>query len=342
MQRRPLQDDIYESVVEYITNSALASGARVRDTDVATELGVSRTPVREALYRLQRDGLIDHPVGRGFRVRPLSMTEAEATYPILWTLEGLALRMSGPLATVPGKMEELDRLARAIEAAPTALGRVALDNDWHTLLLAECRNPRLLQMIADLKTVCSPVRSPLHVRPASRPPFRLPITSRSATCRAPRYERGGHPCRNPLALRPRPAPRAHHSGICRSGICRSGIRRMTGAGAEPWPHAGRHHLRRDAARDLWRRHAARAQCDPVAPALGERVDQERNRFGSPLVQMARRHDSSTPRGGVRPKRRVRNGLDRQSRACSPSPVPASCPRTGNRSTPACARVLIST
>jgi DNA-binding GntR family transcriptional regulator len=153
MQRRPLQDDIYDSVVEYITNSALESGARVRDTDVATQLGVSRTPVREALYRLQRDGLIDHPVGRGFRVRPLSMTEAEATYPILWTLEGLALRTSGPLTAAPDKMEELDRLARAIEAAPTALRRVALDNDWHTLLLAGCRNPRLLQMIADSKTV---------------------------------------------------------------------------------------------------------------------------------------------------------------------------------------------
>lgn len=153
MQRRPLQDDIYESVVDYVTNGALKAGTRVRDTDVATELGVSRTPVREALYRLQRDGLIDHPVGRGFRVRPLSMTEAEATYPILWTLEGLALRLSDPLAAAPGKKRELDRLAGAIEAAPTAVRRVALDNDWHTLLLAQCRNPRLLQLIGDLKTV---------------------------------------------------------------------------------------------------------------------------------------------------------------------------------------------
>ena len=59
---------------------------------MAAELGASRTPLREALFSLVHEGLIDATPDRGFSVKPLSSREVREIYPILWTLESLAVQ----------------------------------------------------------------------------------------------------------------------------------------------------------------------------------------------------------------------------------------------------------
>ncbi len=148
--RRLLREDVYREVFERIVHGGLPPGARVRDSAIAEQLGVSRTPVREALVRLTEDGFLNADAGRGFRVRVLSADEVLDTYPILWTLEGLGLR-----AAVPLTAGQLDRL-RALNARLAAAGddiprRITLDEEWHRALLAGCGNRELLRLIDAMK-----------------------------------------------------------------------------------------------------------------------------------------------------------------------------------------------
>ncbi len=63
-----LSDEVYARIGAAILDGTLAPGERLRDVDIATQLGISRTPVREALQRLERFGLVEVAVGRYTRV----------------------------------------------------------------------------------------------------------------------------------------------------------------------------------------------------------------------------------------------------------------------------------
>lgn len=150
--RVPLRDQVHHAIVDRILRDELKPGARISDTALARELGVSRTPIREALLRLEREGFLEVDVGRGFFVKPLSLAEVRETYPILWTLEVLALRLSPPpeRATVA----ELDRINRELAGAgDDPERRTDLDVAWHAAMVSGCPNARLLELIASVKAV---------------------------------------------------------------------------------------------------------------------------------------------------------------------------------------------
>lgn len=150
--RVPLREQVHRAIVGRILREELAPGARISDSALAQELGVSRTPVREALLRLEREGFLEVDVGRGFFVKALSPRELREVYPIVWTLELLALRTS-PL---PGRarVAELDRInGELATAGDDPERRTDLDVAWHRALLDGCGNQRLLEMIAAQKAV---------------------------------------------------------------------------------------------------------------------------------------------------------------------------------------------
>jgi DNA-binding GntR family transcriptional regulator len=125
-------------------------GARVKDADIAQELGVSRTPVREALIRLAREGALEADVGRGFRVKSLQIEELREVGAILAVLEPLALDL------VPAfPAERLERLAATARRLEQTRGDIdaciELDDEWHRILLEECPNRRLLGLIESLR-----------------------------------------------------------------------------------------------------------------------------------------------------------------------------------------------
>lgn len=147
--RTPLRDEVYRQLLDRIARGDLPSGSRVRDTQMASELGVSRTPVREALLRLAREGVVDADMGRGFSIRALDATEMRETGAILSDLEGLALRLSGKIS--PDRLADLgaiDRELAGIRGDPDRC--IDLDEQWHRTLLQDCPNQRLLSMIATL------------------------------------------------------------------------------------------------------------------------------------------------------------------------------------------------
>jgi DNA-binding GntR family transcriptional regulator len=149
--RVPLRDQVHHAIVGRILRDDLKPGARISDTALARELGVSRTPIREALLRLEREGFLQADVGRGFFVKPLSVREVREVYPVLWTLEVLALRTCAPLT--PARRAELNRINAALEGESQPERRIDLDSAWHQALLETCGNDYLLGLIASLKAV---------------------------------------------------------------------------------------------------------------------------------------------------------------------------------------------
>ncbi len=128
----------------------MAPGTRIRDAGLAAELGVSRTPVREALIRLAREGALDADVGRGFRVSSLDPVELQEAGAILAALEPLALDL------VPGfpadRLDRLGAIARRLEQTRGDIDTcIELDDEWHRTLLEQCPNRRLLAMIETLR-----------------------------------------------------------------------------------------------------------------------------------------------------------------------------------------------
>lgn len=148
--RKPLRQDVYNELVSRIYDHRFAPGAVLRDTELAISLGVSRTPVREALIRLQQDRLVDADVGRGFRVSELQVSEIQQLYPIIWTLEALALR-SCP-AFSDERIRKLKVLNKRLQGADTPADIVAGDDAWHRALLGRCANAELGELIRLLKT----------------------------------------------------------------------------------------------------------------------------------------------------------------------------------------------
>lgn len=147
--RTPLRNEVYREILERIYRGDLPAGTRVRDTALAAQLGVSRTPVREALIRLSREGVVDADMGRGFTVGRLDPAEMRETGAILSALECLALQHCGDIpAARLARLSEIDgELARTRGDVDRC---IVLDEEWHRTLLQDCPNGRLRDIIATL------------------------------------------------------------------------------------------------------------------------------------------------------------------------------------------------
>lgn len=97
IERSSLRTQVGDVVRKWITEGKLRPGIRIQEPKMAAQLGVSRTPLREALFQLERDGLVRSDPGKGFRVVPISVAMIREAYPILGALERLALHSSGPV-----------------------------------------------------------------------------------------------------------------------------------------------------------------------------------------------------------------------------------------------------
>jgi DNA-binding GntR family transcriptional regulator len=156
--RSPLGDQVYVQILQRIERGDLPTASRLRDSVLATELGVSRTPVREALVRLAREGVIAAEPGRGFRLTPMSKQELREIGTILAALEPLALDLA-PEPTAD-RLTRLAEVVRRLEQTRGDTGAcVELDDQFHRVLLEGCPNRRLLRLVDTLRRA---VRRYLH------------------------------------------------------------------------------------------------------------------------------------------------------------------------------------
>ncbi|GAA2079729.1 GntR family transcriptional regulator [Streptomyces albiaxialis] len=151
IERRPLREQVKDEILELLGQGRLDTGEPINEIQLAEEVGVSRTPLREALISLEREGIITSERGKGFRFAPIGARELRDVTAILISLESLALELSSPehLASIaPRLLEE----ARAFSAPQAPHGTIErYDDAWHDLLLSGCRNTRLMDMISSLK-----------------------------------------------------------------------------------------------------------------------------------------------------------------------------------------------
>lgn len=143
--RDNMSDAVAGEVRNRIVDGRLAAGARINEVHLSQELGVSRTPLREALAKLSQEGALDAVPRIGYSVRPLSLTEFSQIYPIRALLDPEALTLAGLPA--PERLAELRALNEKIEQARGADRIVDLDDQWHLLLLSGCPNEVLMELI---------------------------------------------------------------------------------------------------------------------------------------------------------------------------------------------------
>lgn len=117
LPRRSLRETVYAALLESIVAGELAPGERLRDEALAAELGVSRTPVREALQRLEDEGLVETFPGALTRVTPLDIRDASDVAPVIAVLRALATREAVPGLTT----QDLNALRRANDDLRAAL-----------------------------------------------------------------------------------------------------------------------------------------------------------------------------------------------------------------------------
>jgi DNA-binding GntR family transcriptional regulator len=151
MAKGLLRRDLTDEVVSRVLDGRLPADTRVNEVHLAKELGVSRTPLREALIGLVDRGLLLSSPGRGFLVPPLDSGEARQLYPLVAELEALALRWS-PLQDLMGLTDRLDEVADEMTAALDVGGdQSELDDRWHAVLLSRTVNPHLMRLLAQTK-----------------------------------------------------------------------------------------------------------------------------------------------------------------------------------------------
>ena len=150
IERQPLREQVRRVVLRRILQGELSGGANMNEAQLADDLGVSRTPVREALMQLEQEAFLVSDPGRGFFVAPMTAQEVRDLFPLIGVLESTALRWAGPPPA--SALKELDAINDAlagIDEDPEAA--LNLNGQWHRLLVRHSNNQRLRDMIEQVR-----------------------------------------------------------------------------------------------------------------------------------------------------------------------------------------------
>jgi len=148
-----LAEDVYTRLKEEIANGQLPPATPLIEADLADSMGISRTPVREALRRLQTEGLVDIQHGRGARVNQVSFRDVSEAYEVRELVEPHAARLA-----VSNLNPELAQRLRSMLDALTApsltsdkSARWQMDRELHDLILEAAGNELLRSLVWDLR-----------------------------------------------------------------------------------------------------------------------------------------------------------------------------------------------
>lgn len=142
-------DAVYGTLKSRILRNQRSGGSQLLEDAIAAELGVSRTPVREALARLESEGLVEPIPRHGYRVLPITIDDIREIYEVLSPLETVAAELLAQkkpnTVEVKALQEAVDRMAAALKADDLDAWAEA-DEMFHARLVDLCGNRRLARV----------------------------------------------------------------------------------------------------------------------------------------------------------------------------------------------------
>lgn len=173
-----LTEQAYTHIRGCLIRGEMPAGSRVSEGDIARSLGISRTPVREAIAQLISEGLVEQPTGGGPRVKVLERRDLEELFELREMLECGAVQLAAPRIT-DAELDELRALFRqykALDSQPAErssdppqdiwLRAAVLDMAFHIRIMAAARNQRLLRLVSGFHILTRVLR-----RRANRPDY---------------------------------------------------------------------------------------------------------------------------------------------------------------------------
>lgn len=159
-ERPTLADQVYVAIKTAIIEGNLRPGERLREAETALWLGASRTPVREALLRLEQEGLVGALKTGGLTVVDLSEQDMQEIFGLIRVLETHAVRLAAQRIT-PKQLERLDavctRAEQLVRTEHEKLGDV--NRRFHELVIEAAGSPRLQGLIGNLRSAMQPYRA---------------------------------------------------------------------------------------------------------------------------------------------------------------------------------------
>ncbi len=150
---KPLREMVYEELKMQILTGGIIPGTRMMEVELAEEMGVSRTPIREAIRKLEKEGLVTIEPRRGAYASMISTEDMVEILEVRQDLEGLAAQMAASRMT-DKEMDELKKIAEKYNKA-VAEGSmeemIRHDTRFHRLIVDSCNNKILVHMIEQLQ-----------------------------------------------------------------------------------------------------------------------------------------------------------------------------------------------
>jgi len=149
VESRPIREIAYDVLKKAIITGEIPAGERIVETDYADRLHISRTPLREALRKLERDGLVEYVIRRGVVVRAFTAEDVDQIYTIRNSLEMLTLpyiienATAEDIRSLREKLAAMDRLMETDDVE----GLSPLARDFHTSLTRISGKNRILRVI---------------------------------------------------------------------------------------------------------------------------------------------------------------------------------------------------
>lgn len=148
---KPLREIVFESMREAIIGGVLRPGERLMEIQLAEEMGVSRTPVREAIRKLELEGFVVMIPRKGAYVAGVSHKDVADVFEIRAALEGLAAGLAAERITEE-EVEQMERILLYNSGEEPSLEKIVeSDTDFHALVYKASRNERLIQILGNLR-----------------------------------------------------------------------------------------------------------------------------------------------------------------------------------------------
>jgi len=150
---KPLRELVFETLREAIINGVLKPGERLMEVQLAEELGVSRTPVREAIRKLELEGFVVMIPRKGAYVAGISLKDVADVFEVRAALESLAAGLAAERIT-DEEIEELERVLvkqQSLAESDRLEDIIRADTDFHDVLYRASRNERLIQIVSHLR-----------------------------------------------------------------------------------------------------------------------------------------------------------------------------------------------